>query len=527
LTCHQRPHRALYFAASILLASFGCAPSRIGSGDPGPVVLLGIDGASWSVIEELWSAGKLPNFARLAESGIRSRLIPVADASPVIWTSIATGVLPERHGITNFVVRSDGVDVPVSSTIRKVPAIWNMVSTAGGTVAVLGWWASWPAEPVSGVVVSDRPLGGGDDAFYPAEYSSEFDASVTRFGSSSEARAPETRIERQDRAIGAVARDLITDGFDLLLLYQRNVDAESHQYWRYFRPGEFDPVPEDELNRYRHRIPRAYEAADELLGDLLAAAPPNTTFFVVSDHGFYALKRPRRRVSFDLDQILEAMGFLSHRNGVVDWPRTRALTWDSPPEMRIKLVRLARSDSQPAGAVTRNEVEETRNLVASALTRLTYGSGKPVFRVRPPHSEEAARGGDIVAVVQSEGATPEIVLDGQPIRVEVRISQEISGSHSKGTEGIFIASGPIIDPEVKIDSIDALDITPTLLAAMGLPVAEDFDGTARLELFHKRFLHDHPPRSITSWGQRQPGEASTSDQDAALVEELKALGYLE
>ena len=169
--------RRLFWALMGLVASpafLACADSSRQSAPPGPVVVVGIDGASWSVIEQLWSTGRLPHLRQLAESGVTSRLTPVANPSPVIWTSMATGVLPERHGITNFVVNTEAGQVPVSSALRRVPAIWNMVSAAQRRVAVLGWWASWPAEEVSGIVVSDRAGADIDRAFHPPGFRSEF-----------------------------------------------------------------------------------------------------------------------------------------------------------------------------------------------------------------------------------------------------------------------------------------------------------------------------------------------------------------
>jgi len=519
--------QAAFITLALSLGYIACSHPEPEQSLPGPVVVVGIDGASWSAIEELWSAGRLPHLHKLAEGGIASQLIPVADASPVIWTSMATGVVPERHGITNFVVNTEMGDIPVSSTVRRVPAVWTMASAAHRRVAILGWWASWPAEEVSGVVVSDRPLGDVDNAFYPAEFSNEFQMIVEQEVDSSPAPEGETRIGRQDRAIAAVARRLVSSDFDLLMVYQRNVDAESHRYWKYFRPQSFESVDRDEVERLGDRIPRAYDAVDRLVGELVAQADPNTTFFVVSDHGFYPLKRPRRRISIDLDQLLEGMGYLSRTEHATDWSRTRAIAWDSPPDMRIKMVRLARNDRKPAGAVQPGDIEQTYADLFEDLTNLLYGSGKPVFRVRAPRNGELARGGDITAVVQSDGATTEIIFNGKVIPAKVRIGQEISGSHSKATEGIFLAAGPIIEKAFQLESIHSLDITPTLLAAMGLPVARDFDGTAQLGLFQRSFLDRHPPQSISTWGASEQGTPVASEVDESLIEELKALGYLE
>ena len=523
-----RPKVQLAFMTAFgLLCCSACSPEKTAVQTLGPVVLVGIDGGSWSAIEELWAQDRLPNLRQLADSGSRSLLIPVADASPVIWTSMATGVVPERHGITNFVVKTDTGDVPVSSAVRKVPAIWTMASAAQKRVSVLGWWASWPAEPVSGVVVSDRLLANMENAVSPPEFAEHFQTILSEEINQREPLRVETRIERQDRVVGAVARRLVTSDFDLLLLYQRNVDAESHRYWKYFRPQSFEAVEDDETDRFGDRIPQAYEMVDQLIGDLIDAAPPNTTFFVVSDHGFYALKRPRRRISFDLDRLLESMGYLKRVDGATDWSRTRATAWDSPPDMRIKMVRLNRAEDVPTATHSARELDQTRIRLVEELSKLTYRSGRPVFRVRPPRGNEVERGGDITAVVQSDGATPEILLGETVLLTDAKIGQEISGSHSKGTEGIFIASGPIIDPAAQLDSVHSLDITPTLLIAMGLPVAQDFDGKPQLALFQKEFLYEHPPQSISTWGTSKQGKPLASDEDEALIEELKALGYLE
>ena len=151
--------QAAFITLALSLGYIACSHPEPEQSLPGPVVVVGIDGAAWSAIEELWSTGRLPHLHKLAEGGIASQLIPVADASPVIWTSMATGVVPERHGITNFVVNTEMGDIPVSSTVRRVPAVWTMASAAHRRVAILGWWASWPVEEVNGTTYTLVRLG--------------------------------------------------------------------------------------------------------------------------------------------------------------------------------------------------------------------------------------------------------------------------------------------------------------------------------------------------------------------------------
>jgi hypothetical protein len=123
------------------------------------VILIGLDAADWSLLDKLAAEGVMPNLARLVSRGRTARLksfLPIL--SPLVWTTIATGVSPEVHGVLDFqeVEPGSGAIVPVSGLSRRVPAIWNIASARGLTTGVVGWWASHPAEEVKGFFVSDR-----------------------------------------------------------------------------------------------------------------------------------------------------------------------------------------------------------------------------------------------------------------------------------------------------------------------------------------------------------------------------------
>ena len=123
------------------------------------IVLIGLDGADWSVARPLMRAGKLPTLASLVEQGASGELRSIEPMiSPALWTSVVTGVTPERHGIHDFVYKKKGThEQPiVDATIRERLAIWNIYSALGLSVGVVDWYATWPAEPVRGFIVSDR-----------------------------------------------------------------------------------------------------------------------------------------------------------------------------------------------------------------------------------------------------------------------------------------------------------------------------------------------------------------------------------
>jgi predicted AlkP superfamily phosphohydrolase/phosphomutase len=127
--------------------------------DSSRVIILGLDGLDPQTIDQLMSEGQLPNFARLRQQGAYGRLKAEPPLlSPVLWTTMATGKTPDQHGIGHFVAidPASGAGLPVTSAMRKVEAVWNIASRAGRRPATVGWWATWPPEPIDGWVVSDH-----------------------------------------------------------------------------------------------------------------------------------------------------------------------------------------------------------------------------------------------------------------------------------------------------------------------------------------------------------------------------------
>ena len=134
-------------------------------------MVIGIDGATWDVIDPMIANGELPNMASLKARGAWGPLITVGpQVSPVVWTSFSTGQFGRSHGILDFVYPyQTGPKRPVQSTERQVPALWNLVSEAGGKVGVVGYFATYPADEVNGVMVSDRSWQRQPDADYPVD----------------------------------------------------------------------------------------------------------------------------------------------------------------------------------------------------------------------------------------------------------------------------------------------------------------------------------------------------------------------
>ncbi len=302
-----------------------------------PILVVGLDGADWQIAEPLMEKGRLPNLRRLRERGAWGNikaLTPVL--SPLLWTSVATGVRADRHGVLDFLVRdrASGQLVPVNSRFRRVRALWNLFSEAGSSVDVVAWWATWPAEPIRGHLVTDRVAyslfdydvpADGLGTTHPARYFEQLRErlvaedeitfeDVSRFVDvTAEEFAAARRRMREDRARAVreplnhlvkvlaatrnyhrITLDLIEQGqSDLTAVYYQGIDEVCHRFM-HFMPPRLPQVDPRDVERYGRAVERFYEYQDELLGQLLEAIDPRTAVVVLSDHGFVnRADRPR------------------------------------------------------------------------------------------------------------------------------------------------------------------------------------------------------------------------------------------
>ena len=300
------------------------------------IFLIGIDGAEWNMLRPLLGASRLPNFQRLITEGTNSPLATLLPTySPIVWTTIATGVSEAKHGVHDFTeMRIPGlahgvqrflkgpvmvpqyvgvretaklsemlgvVDlIPVTSTHRRVKALWNILSEVGVSVGVVNWFATWPAEPVNGYMVSDRnrvtyrdggfpALQVADGLTFPPGLGTSLEKSIA--GERDELPSPEsyfaadrngktpapwhlgafTGVYQADHFAATAALKLVQDRHvQFLAVYMAGSDVCSHYFMR--------PYP--------HLIERYYEFLDRMVGKILAAADRDTAIILVSDHGW-------------------------------------------------------------------------------------------------------------------------------------------------------------------------------------------------------------------------------------------------
>ena len=294
------------------------------------LLVIGLDGADWEIIDGLIEAGRLPHLERLVADGARAKLLSISPMiSPVVWTSAATGVEPTRHGILDFLVEGEPGEPPqpVTSAQRQVPTVWEILSRAGVEVGVIGWWATWPAEPVRGYLVSDRiayqlfgyhsdPEDARGKTWPPALYDEI--RPVIREPAEvgwerlrpylSGSRSERGEFDAEERGFLDELRTLIASGetyFEiarelarqrparLQVVYFEGTDTVAHLFMRY-RPPRLPGVEAERAESFSAVVDRYYETVDRFVGELVSERDEGWTIMVLSDHGFASdATRPR------------------------------------------------------------------------------------------------------------------------------------------------------------------------------------------------------------------------------------------
>ncbi|MEM7308233.1 MAG: alkaline phosphatase family protein [Planctomycetota bacterium] len=332
--------RPIAFLASALTLVLGVVPGCGGSGGDRhgpPVVVLAIDGLEWSVLRPMLTDGRAPNLRRLADRGVAGLLsTDVPTFSPMLWTSVATGAKPRQHGILHFAETDPATGemkpggLPYTSNSRKLPAIWNVCGGNGRSVLSVGWWVSWPAEPVPGgrIVASYAAQAqaqvlwkagvwtdGLEELTFPpalqddiapllregapegplqAEFEADF-ALVPRGAAWPIERMVERNLRftfHGDRTHHRIfLSELERRVADLNLVYFGVADVAGHFFWRYREPGAYDyAVPEHKVELLGERVEEVYGVVDRWVGEVLERLPDDAYVLVLSDHGMHAAR---------------------------------------------------------------------------------------------------------------------------------------------------------------------------------------------------------------------------------------------
>jgi hypothetical protein len=521
--------------AAFLVALVAASCVFGGPAAAGRVVLVGIDGASWNVIDPLLAAGELPAFAALAARGVSADLETVQPViSPVVWTSIATGRSPRAHGIEHFL--STRFDL-------AVPTVFERLAANGQRVGLYEYLLTWPPPSLRGGFAIPGWLR-RDDSLAPPDlwarvgltpWANSYDGLPTR-----DAYLENARRELSEKPT-RFARLLDHFELDVATVTFYGVDATSHRFWRESFPAEF---PDADAATTAKIVQEIVRGTDRALAQIVRTLDPADVVLVASDHGFQA-----------------------NPDGAVVWPTTIESS-------------LAREDLSPerdafsimhdfAGLVVRVHagpfvereatLERLRKLIGSAQT----SGGDPLYTLdvldaieRPPGARrsllarlrqfgvrwflrlrfgvELDQPAHAFLIAQPRAATLEAIWPDGRIRIgngSIPISElfqrdAFSGAHHP--IGIFLAAGGPIRRLGTRDRLSVLDIAPLIAYLAAGEVFDDFEGALPRRFLDPAHLTAHPVRRVSAPEVPLPaGTRPEAVDDAALVERLRRLGYVE
>ena len=237
------------FAVIVALLILGCTRAPQQKAVPHHrVIFVGLDGADWQLLDQYMANGIMPNLAAMVRGGDKRVLLTQhPPLSPLVWTTMMTGVSPLDHRILDF-TRFDPVTRKkelITSDERAVPAIWNMATSRGKKAGVFGMWATDPPEP--GVIASQSMI-------------------------RSNANDVWQRTMEETETTHRLARDwMATNQPDVAIVYFEGTDIVGHLFAQ-----RDSPIPQ----QYFARI-------DQILGDYRNLATKlDATLIIASDHGF-------------------------------------------------------------------------------------------------------------------------------------------------------------------------------------------------------------------------------------------------
>jgi len=282
---------------------------RNARGVAGRVAIFALDGADWELLTELSNDGRIPNIRALTQGGTSATLQTIQPTvSPLVWTSLATGLTPDRHGVIDFTDRA--ANRPVDGGTRRAPALQDIAEAFGRKTLVVDWWTAWPPR-VDGAVTFDSPVVLMPDAVHPAALrarTAPLTVAPESIGFAQVGRFVNITAQEFETAVASggpsdpvnILRDTLaktwTDHRAGISLYQQRdplltmvsyegTDTVNHLFAPYHPPYR-EGMSQTQYRKFWPTVANYYSEIDRLIGEWMKVLPDDTTVILVSAHGF-------------------------------------------------------------------------------------------------------------------------------------------------------------------------------------------------------------------------------------------------
>jgi predicted AlkP superfamily phosphohydrolase/phosphomutase len=555
------------------------------------VLVIGLDGATPELIDRWVKEDKLPYLKQIMQNGVYGKLRSVyPPISPAAWTTFATGYNPGKHGVYDFrdydpKRYSFFADTIVDSHAFAGKTVWDTIGATGQKVGVVTVPCTYPAWKVNGFMVSGYPTpDSGKNYTYPPELGDTIPQLVgdAAFFKSAE---HDTLLKEMARSLHLCTdvsiEQMKKDDYAFFIMVVGATDRAHHDWWKYIDSDHPAYNPEDAA-KYGHLIEEVYKTCDECVGKFLQAIDDDTTVLIMSDHGggahpayyfntnyllrtlnlltpskkartqnsklkaafkqFYRTKIRRfayleqiyRKLPAGLKKLATNIDSQTMLNlDIIDWKHTKAYRFPMYPPVEGVMINVA--GRQPEGCVQPGEEYEAirTRILEEARALSDPRTGEPIVREAYRreelyHGERVEMAPDIILVTQDcykGGTSIDELVSAVPL--EVLASKGMAGVHRM--DGIIFAQGPHIRHNAAIEGANIIDVAPTILYALDMPIPADMDGKPLADLFEEKHLSE-TAASYTE--ERQFEEAAddeygySEEEEESVRQKLEALGYL-
>jgi predicted AlkP superfamily phosphohydrolase/phosphomutase len=542
------------------------------------VVVIGLDGAPFGLIQRWTEEGILPNLKKLIEGGafgpLMSSYLP---ETPIAWNSIVTGKNAGKHGVYDWGERAEGsyeIGVSLSHSCKE-PPLWEIIGEEGKKAGIFNVPLTYPPRPLNGFLVSGFDTPSTKVCFtYPDSLSDEIRSRIKDYvltGCEAYTRGMERKyvdgllysLEKKE-AVALYLIDRYEVDFSLHVFME--IDHLHHKLWRLVEENSQEGI---EL------FQKVYRRMDETVGKIINRFDEETTFIVVSDHGGGPLEgimfinkwlmeegwlKLKEDPSLYLKSLLSrtdlvakvyrllckfglgklgkllpvsvqynlATSFISYEN--IDWEQTRAYAFGEYGQIFVNL-----KGREPQGIVAPGgEYEQLLKEISKRLLELVHPRTgekmiREVFRKEALyHGPMLEKAPDLSFAIRDYRYDSSVKF-GLGIRGIFGMPEfEDSGTHRR--EGILIAYGRGIKSNFNIEGATLVDIAPLALYLLNLPIPEDMDGKVLATMFKEDWIKSHPIRhkkkESKNLSLETKGELSPEEMEM-VKKKLRGLGYLD
>ncbi|MDY6831810.1 MAG: alkaline phosphatase family protein [Thermodesulfobacteriota bacterium] len=527
-------------------------------------IVIGLDGATYSILDPLMKAGHMPYLSRFAAEGVRAGLAStIPPITPPAWTTIMTGRSPAFHGILDFFrPESPGSRFLrfVSTKQLKCETLWGLLTRQKRSSVCLNYPVMSPPLPINGYsipgFVTWRHL---RHSCYPADLMDTlktipgFDLKIIAHDFGLEEKVVEGcsleeaegwiryHTYKDDQWVRVVEHLAGYDPCNVYALVLDSTDRLQHVFYRLLDPA----CHKDGLSKEERHIQAVlfahYRKLDSMIARLAETAGPEGHVFIVSDHGFGPSED-----CFYLNSLLEKLGYLTwsdravcesdgvgdvsmeavkNHGHLLDWERTIAFV--NTPSSNGIAINVQGKNSKTG--ILPEEYQNTLHRLKEQLLSIRHpASGKPVIKqiwtreeaFAGPSSERAP---DLTLRLWDNGLVS--TVKSEQI---IKPRRECIGVHYP--MGIFMARGPAIKAGEQVDPLDILDVAPAVLYSQGIAIPEDYEGRVPEEIIKTETLAANPVvigPPTPAMDQPVNDSPEMNEEDMKLImKRMKGLGYI-